>query len=107
MSKDYGMMIGCNDALMWVQNLTGVNDQIRDRVLNRMAYEFDKDIPVRPKLHKGVHGHKYDHYTCGNCGAGINLPVDRFCPNCGFSIATKDWQEKERKEFGECKFQCV
>ncbi|MCR5720025.1 MAG: hypothetical protein K6F84_05620 [Lachnospiraceae bacterium] len=78
-------MVGCNTAITWVENLKNVDDAIRNRVLKRMIYEFSKDIPVKPKFHKGKYGHKYDHYTCGNCGHGINI-YDKFCPNCGFRI---------------------
>ena len=99
MSKDYGMMIGCNSSITWVQNLQGVNDSIKDRVLARMAYEFDKDIPVKPKLHKGIYGSKFDHYTCGNCGAGIQEAYWHFCPNCGFRIAKTVLEKKQREEF--------
>lgn len=99
MSKNYGTMIGCNDAIIWVKNLTGVDNAIRDRVLARMAYEFDKSIPVKPTLHKGIYGHKYDTYSCGNCGAGINEAFYQYCPNCGFAIAKEKWQEKKREDF--------
>ena len=99
MSKDYGTMVGCNTAITWVQNLTGVNDQIRQRVLSRMAYEFDKDIPIKPKFHKGIYGHQFDHYTCGHCGFGIDESVYHYCPNCGFRIAKNEYDEKARIEF--------
>jgi len=99
MSKDYGMMIGCNSSITWVKNLQGVNDSIKYRVLARMAYEFDKDIPVKPKLHKGIYGSKFDHYTCGNCGATIDEAYYNFCPNCGFRIAKTPLHEKQREEF--------
>lgn len=94
-----GQCVGCNTALMWVRNLTGVNDEIRDRVWNRMAYEFDKDIPTMPKNHKGLYGHKYDTYTCGHCGSGIRIEIDKYCPNCGYLIGRNDLHQKQREEY--------
>lgn len=85
MSKNYGVMIGCASALAWVENLKGVDENIKMRVLNRMKYEFDKDIPVPYTFHKGKYGKKYDYMTCGNCGAGINVTYD-YCPKCAFAI---------------------
>lgn len=99
MSKDYGMMIGCADALMWVSNLKDVNDGIRERVLHRMEYEFDKSIPVKRVFHKGKYGHKYDTYSCGNCGAGLPEACWSYCPSCGFAIAKDTWQERQRESF--------
>lgn len=87
MSRSYGTMIGCMDAITWVRNLMGVDKAIQDRVIARMQYEFDKDIPVPPKYHKGLYGRKYDSYTCGNCGTTISRDVcSNFCDNCGFRI---------------------
>ena len=92
MSKTYGPMIGCNDALMWVGNLKDANNLIRERVVARMKYEFDKDIPVERKFYKGKYGHKYDSYACGNCGAGILEANWSYCPTCGFRIAKREWE---------------
>ena len=87
MSKTYGLMVGCETAITWVENLRDVNNNIQDRVLARMKYEFDKDIPVEPKYHKGVYGRKYDSYSCGNCGNTISRGVcSNYCDNCGFRI---------------------
>lgn len=44
------------------------------------AYQGD-----RPKLHKGIYGHKYDNYTCRHCGAGVAVNYN-FCYNCGFRL---------------------
>lgn len=99
MGKDYGTMVGCNSALTWVSNLKDVDDNIKQRVLARMAYEFDKDIPTPIKKHKGIYGSKFDHATCGNCGAIIDEAYYNFCPNCGFRIAKTPLHEKQREEF--------
>ena len=90
MSKSYGMMVGCKDVIAFVlqhtQTTTKEEVELKERVLNRMRYEFDKDIPVPAKFHKGRYGHKYDTWTCGNCGAGVPEVGWKFCPNCGFAI---------------------
>ena len=90
MRKEYGVMVGCSTAITWVENLKDVDENIKMRVLSRMHYEFDKDIPVPPKFHKGKYGKKYDYYTCGHCGNGISFEVDHFCSNCGFAIDKKN-----------------
>ncbi len=92
MSKNYGVMVGCTTALAWVENLKGVDDCIRERVLSRMRYEFDKDMPVAPKFHKGKYGHRYDYFTCGNCGHILGV-TDCFCPDCGFAVAKRTYRE--------------
>ena len=83
--KPEGPMVGCEDALSFVSSLP--ESETRDRVLRRMQYEFAREKGRRVKFRKGVHGKKYDSYTCGNCGFVVSV-VYTFCPNCGFSI---DW----------------
>ena len=90
----YGMCVGCEDAIKWVENLTGVDEEYRTRVLNRMNYEFDKDRPVIPKYRPGVYGKKYDSYTCGHCGFGATI-IYHYCPNCGYAINWKDAHTRE------------
>ncbi len=89
MSKNHGPMVGCNTAITWIENLKGVDAVIQERVIARMRYEFDKDVPVKPRFHKGVCGRKNDYYTCGNCGAGISR-LDDYCSRCGFAIEKKE-----------------
>ena len=91
MSKNHGPMVGCSTALTWVENLKDVDNNIKERVLSRMRYEFDKDIPVAPKYHKGKYGKKYDYLTCGQCGHGITV-TDKFCSGCGYAIG-KEYME--------------
>ena len=85
MGKSYGPMVGCEYAVDWVKNNTP-DCEMKDRVVARMQYEFDKDIPVPVKYHPGKYGHKYDSYACGNCGAGILEAHYKFCPSCGFAL---------------------
>ena len=92
MLYDGGMCVGCVEALEWVRDLEGFDTEMRDRVWRRMAYEFDKGIPVKPTYRKGVYGRKYDQYTCGRCGFVLHLPIDKYCSNCGQKVTTKDYR---------------
>lgn len=89
MSKSYGVMVSMDDAIKFVKNLDFRDDplqaNIRDRVINRLEYERDKTIPVKPVKHIGRHID--DYYTCGNCGGSLELPISSYCRNCGFRIA--------------------
>ena len=91
MVKETGPMVGCEAAITWVENLKDVDTNIRERVLRRMRYEFEKDIPVKPKFHKGKYGARYDHFTCGNCGCTIAEAWHEFCPKCGYRIGKKEY----------------
>ncbi len=85
MNADFGPMVGCETAITWVENLKGVDNNIKERVIRRMKYEFVKDIPVAPKFHKGKYGKKYDYMTCGQCGFGLSV-INKYCPNCGYAV---------------------
>lgn len=97
MSKNYGTMMGYNDAIGWVDALEVPDSEAerKKRVLARMQYERDKTQPVKPKLRIG---RSFDEIYCGNCAyllaEGENY---EYCPRCGFAI---DWQalKKERAE---------
>ena len=85
MSKDYGgMMVSFDHAIKWARDQPG--STVKECVLRRLEYERDKQVPAKPKYHKGVHGKKYDTWTCGNCGAGLPEAHWRWCPNCGFAV---------------------
>ena len=91
--SEYGAMVGCETAIMWIENLKGVDEHIQERVLNRVRYEFEKDIPVPVKYMKGKYGRKYDTWSCGHCGHGISetqARAGRFCGQCGYRI--KEWK---------------
>lgn len=51
----------------------------------RAMWILAKDVPLEPKFHPGKYGTKYDSYSCGRCGSGIQV-FYRFCPNCGQRI---------------------
>ncbi len=91
MEDKYIPMVGCDTALTWVENLKDVDPHIQQRVLARMSYAFRRDIPVKPKFHKGKNGKRYDYYTCGQCGSSITLPIDEYCSKCGYAIDKKEW----------------
>lgn len=82
------MMIGCKDALDWVEKLSVPDQDRKECVLNRMRYEFEKDRPARPAKHKGKH--IMDYYTCGNCGAHLPEAHWKYCPNCGYRIGERN-----------------
>ena len=54
-----------------------------DRMLNTIRYALRKTVPVEPCFRPGRYGRKYDNYTCGVCGAGVNDIGYKYCPNCG------------------------
>ena len=101
MSKAYGMTIGCQDAIAWVSAIPTQDIETKERVLNRMRYEFDKSKPVEPKFRKGLYGRQYDSYACGNCGFTIRTEY-KWCPNCGFRITDNYLgRRKTREEQGD------
>ena len=93
MSESFGPMVGCESAITWVENLKEVDEEIKVRVIRRMRYEFNKDMPVKPKFHKGKYGKKYDYFTCGQCGFCIDVTIDKFCPNCGYMVGKAEYKE--------------
>lgn len=82
-------MIGCKDAVEWVRSQQVIDVDIQERVINRMEYEFEKDLGTPPTYHKGKYGSKYDSWTCGNCGHGLAEPYWKFCPNRGYKVGRK------------------
>lgn len=83
-----GIMIGIDEAVTYLENLQPVDKtDTFQRIANRLRYVMAKDVGVKPKFHKGHYGHKFDHWTCGNCGATTKDGVgDTFCRNCGYRI---------------------
>lgn len=92
--RKYSVMIGCKDALGYIA-LMLPNFEKRNEVIERVRYEFERDVPVKPKFIKGIHGMKYDSYSCGHCGNGGKQVIDKFCSNCGFAI---DWRNRDERE---------
>lgn len=64
-----------------------------ERALNRLRYEVRKSIPVPPKVIKAKYKGHDDFYSCGHCGFGLrssDLPIYKFCPNCGREISKRE-----------------
>lgn len=96
----YGRMHGCEASLEYVRSMPESN--LRDWTLKRMEYEFEKETPIEPKFHKGIYGKKYDSWSCGHCGKGvIDEAWYRYCPNCGFAIGGKKYDEEGGVREGE------
>lgn len=53
----------------------------------RIEKMFRAEMGKKPKFHAGKHGHKYDNYTCGNCGKTLKYDVgENYCWNCGYRV---------------------
>lgn len=96
MSKRFGLMISGHDALELLKRIeaTLINNEEREkieRMNHRFEYLVDQSMPVEVEYHKGIYGKKYDSWTCGNCGCGINYGViQNYCWNCGHAIKWPD-----------------
>ena len=88
MSKSYGLRVSFEDAVAWVQLLDVPKEceDTKQRVLHRLCYERDQNVPVPYKCRKG---RTFDEYTCGNCGRSVDV-IDKYCGGCGFAI---DWRK--------------
>lgn len=84
-----GTCCGIDQAIEYIQGIQpkNKNDDMPERIINRLRYIRNKDAGVKPKFHEGHYGHKYDSWTCGNCGTTIRgNVVDNYCQNCGYRI---------------------
>ena len=74
-------------------------------IQKQVIYALARMSPMAPILHSGKYGHKYDNYTCANCGASVNEIVYHFCPNCGQRLTDaslgKRQTEEERKKYAQ------
>ena len=87
MSKSYGMMVGFDTAIDWIERNTP-DDEMKQRVMARLQYERDQNVPVPPNRFKGRF--TFAIYSCGNCGRTVEVQ-DKYCPGCGFVI---DWRAR-------------
>lgn len=87
MSKAYGRMISFEDAVRWAEGVAVPEgcEGSKACALNRLRYERDRNVPVKPRTRKG---RTFDEHTCGNCGRGVEVGY-RYCAGCGFAI---DWR---------------
>lgn len=95
-----GLCMGGIDAVEFFEMLAAGEDIIEDaktedfcdeyeRALNRLRYEVRKSVPVPPKVIKAKYSGHDVFYSCGACGFGFkrsDLPLYKFCPNCGRAI---------------------
>lgn len=89
MSGDFGTMCGISQAVEYLADVPPrkKDDDMPQRIIARLRYVRAKDEGIKPKYHKGLYGNKYDHWTCGNCGAETRDGVgDTYCRNCGYRI---------------------
>ena len=54
-----------------------------ERFVRTMRRAMVARYPAEPKYRPGIHGSKYDSYTCQNCGFGVTEAYNKFCPSCG------------------------
>ena len=88
MSSNIGTCCGITEAIEYLSALEpkDKHDEMPERIANRLRYIRAKDEGVRPKFHPGAYGHKYDYWSCGNCGAGGIDVNHNYCKNCGYRI---------------------
>lgn len=97
---DGGRCMGGIDAVEFFERLAASEDIDNDVktekfcneytwALNRLRYEVRKSIPIKPKVIKALYRGHSDSHSCGACGFTFppsDLPIYRFCPNCGREI---------------------
>lgn len=95
MKENYGLMMSENQSLELLEKIQTIIEEeqngeflvLFDRMRNRFKYLAQNAKPIKVKYHKGVHGYKYDYWTCGNCGCRITYDVGQnFCWNCGHAL---------------------
>ncbi len=97
MSRSYGLMWSKEKALeflkVWLPD--NIPEEVRDdefcdeyqRTVNRVEYEFERNLPCKPRLQKGAK-HIWD---CGWCGSVIVSGENaNYCNACGHPIL---WDE--------------
>ena len=77
-------MISPQAAIEWAKRQP--DSTIKPRAVKRIEYEIMQRQPVKAKFHKGQYGHKYDYWTCGNCGCVVAEATWKFCAECGKAI---------------------
>ena len=101
----YQTMCGIDDAIEYLQGCEPrkKDDDMPQRISERLKYIRDKEVGVKPKYHKGRH--ITDWWTCGHCGSmTIDSVGDNYCRNCGFRILWDDprcltgWREERENE---------
>lgn len=91
--------IGSQQTVEFFQNLGATIDDIDiydsldedfcekyNRAMNRLKYLAKKDLGAEPKVIKKVYGGEIKSINCGHCGAELQEPYWKHCPNCGYGI---------------------
>ena len=82
-----GTMCSIDDAISYLRGIQPGTDETPARIINRLQYMRAKENGVKPKFHPGIFGHKFDSWSCGNCGSIIKKDVlENFCSHCGYKI---------------------
>jgi|GEM_PF-1256417 len=102
--KDGGRCIGGIDAVEFFEQLAageGIDTDIKTEefcneytwALNRLRNEVRKSMPIKPRIVKALSKGHRDFYSCGACGfpfSESDLPIYRFCPNCGRAVDKRE-----------------
>lgn len=100
-----GRCVGWMDALAFFESLPDmIPDEVKTETfcdtyewaLNRVRIGARYGAPAAPRISRG----RRVVYNCGQCGAGVSLDRDKYCPTCGRPI---DWgmREGRYKEYEE------
>ena len=94
-------------ALMLFELLTSGENKalelLRDaRFTRTMRRALVAQYPAEPGFQKGIHGKKFNRYSCQNCGFGVSEAFYNFCPSCGQALTEaycggRKTQEEEEK----------
>lgn len=97
--KNGGYMMGGEDAVMLLESVLQMipcENQAKEfpmlyeRAVERLRWYVIQHTPKPLKITKTKYKTYGDHlYNCGACGFGIHerdLPITKFCPNCGREI---------------------
>lgn len=95
MAKTYGMAVSGPEAIRLLELYQdNFPEEIKtpdfcdeyERVLNRVRYAINREVPVEPKVTEAKAKSYGRFYNCGECGFGLCADIYRHCPNCGRQI---------------------
>lgn len=97
-----GLCMSGLDAVEFLEMLPdNIHDEVKDdefceeyeRMLNRVRFEVRRSVPVAPKVTKARSRGYMDFYSCGQCGADVDIH-NEFCCRCGRAI---QWNREKWK----------
>ena len=73
-----------------------------DRLMRTIRRALVAQYPAEPNFQKGIHGKKFNRYSCQNCGFGVSEASYNYCPSCGQALTEaycggRKTQEEEEK----------